>query len=308
MTWKALWSAAALTAALWLPSAMASDQLQTITFQGQLRRFLIHRPDAPAPRGGFPLLLAFHGGGMRAQGMARMTHLDAVADQQHLVVVYPDGVDRHWNDGRGTIKDPQDDVGFTSAIIDWVGQHEQVDPDRIFATGLSNGALFTQRLGCELSSRIRAIAPVAGSMPAELASSCRPSHLVAVLQIDGTADPIMPYAGGAVADFGGRGEGGEVLPVTETTALWASRNRCAGHQQTSLPASPSAPFDPTRIVQTRYTGCPGPGQVTLLTITGGGHAWPGGPQYLPEAFVGRASQQMDTSTVVARFFLALPRR
>lgn len=237
--------------------------------------------------------------------MRRLTQLDAVADTRRFIVAYPDGVDTHWNDGRSTIRNPQDDVAFVAAMIDRLVQKHGVAPGRVYATGLSNGALFTQRLGCELSDRIGAIAPVAGSMPAELADGCRPVRPLAVLQIGGTADPIMPFEGGAVADFGGRGEGGQVLPVARTAAFWAQANGCgsAGAAQV-LPLA--AARDRTRVLKTAYAGCPAVGQVTLLTVAGGGHTWPGGPQYARPIVVGRASSQIDASAAIADFFLSQP--
>jgi polyhydroxybutyrate depolymerase len=253
------------------------------------------------------VILAFHGGGMQGAGMSRLTHLDMVADARSFIAVYPDGIDKHWNDGRSTIKNPQDDVGFVSALIDQLEHSYTVDRDRIFATGISNGALFAERLGCDLSQRIAGIAPVAGTMPADIAAKCRPARHVAVMQIDGTADPIMPHGGGAVADFGGKGEGGEVLSVADTLDIWAKYDGCGTRgAPESLP--PLVPLDRTRIVRFRYAGCPRDGMVALLTVVGGGHAWPGGPQYARPAIIGLASHQIDASSVIAIFFLSLPKR
>lgn len=286
-------------------SASAADVREQLQVGGKPRTYALHVPERQPPAGGFALVLAFHGGGMQGQAMRRLTQLDAVADARGFIVAYPDGVDTHWNDGRSTIRNPQDDVAFVTALIDRLTETHGIAPGRVYATGLSNGALFALRLGCELSHRIAAIAPVAGSMPTELAAGCRPVRPVAVLQIGGTADPIMPFEGGAVADFGGRGEGGQVLPVGRTAAFWARANGCgsAGVPQ-ALPLA--APPDRTRILRTAYAGCPAGGQVTLLTVAGGGHTWPGGPQYARPILVGRASSQIDASAAIADFFLSQP--
>lgn len=245
----------ALCALFLVGSASAADRSETIRVGGQVRSFSAHIPDGAPPSGGFPIVLAFHGGGMQGAGMQRITRLDAVADARRFIVLYPDGVNTHWNDGRSTIKDPQDDIGFVSAPLDQVERSYPVDRRRIFATGISNGALFAERLGCELSGRIAGIAPVAGSMPAETLATCRPARGVAVLQIDGTADPIMPYGGGAVKDFGGKGEGGIVSSVAQSVTFWAKNNGCgaAGARQ---PLPPVARMDRTR---------PEPGDVERLT-------------------------------------------
>lgn len=289
------------------PPASAADHAGQINVGGIVRSYEFHVPDRPSPSSGFPLILAFHGGGGQARGMSRLTGFNRLADEHGFVVVYPNGLDRHWNDGRSTIKQPVDDVGFVSALLDRIGQEVPVDQARIFATGISNGALFAERLGCDLSQRIRAIAPVAGTLPADLSPRCRPARSVAVLQIDGTDDPIMPYDGGAVADFGGRGEGGIVLSVGKTIMFWARANGCAG-AAAPIEYRPVALLDRTRVIETRHQGCTPGAPVVLFSIEGGGHAWPGGPQYLPAALIGRASRQLDASQVIGDFFLSLPPR
>jgi polyhydroxybutyrate depolymerase len=193
------------------------------------------------------------------------------------------------------------------AILAQVEARYPVDGGRVFATGISNGAIFSERLGCEMAGQIAAIAPVSGTMAAELAPSCRPARAVSVLQVAGTDDPIMPYAGGAVADFGGRGEGGQVLSVARTFAFWRRLDGCAPPQPAvTLPLI--AADDGTRIERTRSGPCRDGARVTLLSIEGGGHTWPGGPQYLPARFVGRASRQLDGSGAILDFFLSTPPR
>lgn len=309
--WKRAFAALAALAVgvAMAPLASAADSQGTLQVGGVTRTFTVHRPDGAPPRGGFPMILVFHGGGMQAPAMQRLTHMDAVADARGFIAVYPNGIDRHWNDGRSSIRNPQDDVGFISALIGDLEHSSPVDSHRVYATGISNGALFAERLGCDLSSRIAGIAPVAGSMPTTLAPSCHPGRPVAVMQIDGTGDPIMPFNGGAVATFGGRGEGGDVLSVAATTAMWARDNGCrrpAAAITATLPRI--AVLDRTTITSTAYTGCEAGGAVRQFTVLGGGHAWPGGVQYLPPAIIGWSSRQMDASRAIADFFLSLPPR
>jgi polyhydroxybutyrate depolymerase len=296
--------AAALTA---VQPAAAADAVGQVRVADTTRTYAIHIPDGPPPAQGAPLIIALHGGGMQGAAMRRLTHLDALADARGFIAVYPDGIDKHWNDGRSTIKNPQDDVGFIAAMIDQIARDHKVDRGRVYATGISNGALMTQRLGCDLAPRIAAIAPVAGTLPSDIAGACRPARPVAVMQISGSADPIMPFKGGAVADFGGRGEGGQVESVRQTMVFWSGANGCrsAGPVQ-RLPAI-AAP-DGTVVFNTAYAGCAANGAVTLITIAGGGHAWPGGMQYARPALIGRVSNQIDASAAIVDFFLAQPRR
>lgn len=288
-------------------AADAADQTGELNIGGHTRTYAVHIPDMPPPAHGYPLVLAFHGGGQQGAGIRRLTGLDGYADARGFVVVYPDGLDKHWNDGRSTIKNPQDDVGFVSALIDRLASNDRIDRGRVFATGLSNGALFAERLGCDLSQRIAGIAAVAGTLPSETARKCNPSERIAVLQIDGTADPIMPFNGGSVADFGGRGEGGQVLSVAATAAFWAKHDGC-GSPGAEMPLRPVAILDPTRAILMRDQGCPPAAPVNVMTVAGGGHAWPGHGQYAPAFIIGRASRQFDASRAIVDFFLTLPRR
>ena len=285
-------------------TAQAADPAMTLEIGGVTRSYVLHLP-TPWPAKPPPVVLAFHGGGGTGRRMAGLAGLDPLADRRGFIVAYPDGIDRHWNDGRSTIKRKIDDVGFVAALLDEFERSYKIDRARVYATGISNGAMFSERLGCELDGRIAAIAPVAGTMPADLAGACRPSAPVSVLQIGGTADPIMPFDGGAVADFGGRGEGGTVLSDARSAALWAGLDRCPPPAApTILP--PIAPPDGTSVSRTIWAPCAGGARVVQLAIQGGGHTWPGGPQYLPKLIIGPVSHQLDTTAAIVDFFLATP--
>lgn len=289
------------------PVAKAADRTEQVPVGGRTRTYTVHVPDGSPPQSGFPVVLAFHGGGGQGARMRRLSGLDALADARGFIAVYPDGIDGHWNDGRSTIRNPQNDVGFIVALLNQVAATMPVDQGRIYATGLSNGALFAHRLACDLSQSIAAVAPVAGTLPTDLGARCQPTRPVAMLQISGTADPIMPFEGGRVADFGGRGEGGQVLSVAKTAASWARWNGCGNPgREEALPTR--APLDLTRVMRTRYTHCPTSGPVTVLTVVEGGHTWPGGPQFAPAFLVGAVSRQIDTSQAITNFFLSLPPR
>lgn len=287
------------------PALAGEDAAHTLRVDGLERSYLVHVPPGGAGVA-HPLLLVFHGGGGTARSMPRFTHLDGIADREGLIVVYPQGVDRHWNDGRDSIRNKVDDVGFVRALLDAVERDHAVDRSRVYATGISNGAIFVERVACELSGRIAGIAAVAGTLARDYQPRCRPARPVAVLQFDGTADPVMPYGGGKVADFGGHGEGGVVLSVDATTAFWARVDACASSTGAE-PLPLRAAFDRTRVSRRDWTQCRGGSAVALYTIRDGGHTWPGGPQYLPRFVVGRASRQVDASEAMVRFFLEHPR-
>jgi polyhydroxybutyrate depolymerase len=282
-----------------------ADETRTMSIGGVQRSYVIHLPpdSAGTPH---PLLLLFHGGGGRGKGMARLTRIEPIADRAGFIVVYPDGIDRHWNDGRDTIKNKVDDIGFIATLIGSLEREYPIDRGRVAAAGISNGAIFAERVGCDLAGRVGTIAAVAGTLAADYAPDCHPARPLSVLQFDGTRDPIMPYAGGHVADFGGHGEGGNVLSVDATAAFWSRIDGCGdGLRDQPLPAS--ARFDPTRVTLESSGVCRDGSAVRVYSIAGGGHTWPGGMQYLPRFIIGRTTRQIDASAIIVRFVLDHPR-
>jgi len=201
-------------------------------------------------------------------------------------------VNRRWNDGRG-YRATQDDVGFVRLLLDSLRTTLPVDPSRIYATGISNGAGLAFRLACELPGTFAAVAPVAGGLAAALEERCASAEPTSLVMFQGTRDPLMPYVGGNLSLGRGR-----VLAAPDAAALFARVNGCGG--QVEVTAEPDTVTDGTRVRRSTFTGCP-PGQdVVLFTIEGGGHTWPGGPPV--GRAVGRASRDLDATRVMLDFF------
>ncbi|MET9486915.1 PHB depolymerase family esterase [Nocardia sp. NPDC006630] len=303
--------ALALAAAGCRPASARASGDDTMTLQsgGTSRHYLIHRP-AESPAGALPVVLIFHGGGGTPESMVTSTHFDTLADAQGFLAVYPAGTGKSWNDGRGGDTRAGaagvDDVGFVSALIDHLVADDGVDPGRVYATGISNGAMFIEDLGCRLSGKLAAIAPVAGPLPAADENDCTPAHPLAVLEMHGTADPIVPYGGGPVrvtsGNHGGRGSS-PVLSVADTQNFWRTRDACDPVATTALPQQSA---DGTS-VSVETSTCASGSAVELYSVTGGGHTWPGGPQYLPKAVVGPVSHQFDATQVIWQFLSAFRR-
>lgn len=277
-----------------------ADVPGSINVSGVQRTYVAHVPARLSPRAA--LILSFHGHGGSGAQQSRLTNFDALSDKDGFIVVYPNGIRRQWSDGR-----PQDagtdDIAFTKALIASFSKRYPIDPKRIYVTGFSNGGTFAEYAGCKLADRIAAIAPVSGSLPVYDVPSCHPSRPLSVLTIAGTSDPIMPYNGGKIHLL--HTDRGTVISAQKTAAFWAANARCAPTPQTTaLP--PAAPADGTSVQRTAYSQCAPGTNVEFYTIQGGGHAWPGGPQYLPKIFIGTASNQLDASARIVGFFLAHP--
>jgi polyhydroxybutyrate depolymerase len=235
-------------------------------------------------------VIALHGGGGTAAGNIGFTNFDALADREGFVVAYPQGIRRHWNDG--AVPGQADDVGFISALIDTLAESDGIDRTRVYATGISNGAIMSFHLACAIPNKIAAIASVAGSMPAADAERCANGPVMPVLMLHGTADPLVPYGGGHVgfAGFPSR----DVLPVESTVAFFATRGGCKGGKATTKLFP-----DVDRVAA---QGCPPAAAVELYRIAGGGHTWPGGRQYLPERFIGPTNREIDATKTIWSFF------
>ena len=270
---------------------------------GITRSYHLHVPSAVGPTPA-PLVLVFHGGGGTGPGTERLTRFTALADREGFLVAFPEGVEKNWNDGREFTssrahRDHVDDVAFVTALIDAIGRAHAVDPRRVYATGISNGGIFSHYLAAHLSARIAAIAPVVGGIADPPDAWLRPEQPVSVLMLQGTRDPLVPYHGGAVA-FGR----GKIIDTEEAARRWAALNGGREPVREPLPADGK---DRCGGLRTIYPGGRDGSEVTLVRLDGGGHTWPGGAQYLPQLLIGRVCRDFDATVLIWDFFKAHPK-
>ncbi|HEY8259460.1 MAG TPA: PHB depolymerase family esterase [Gemmatimonadales bacterium] len=269
---------------------------RTLTVDGIERSYLLYVPTGYHASHPAALVIVFHGAGGYPRQMARATKFTLLAEREGFVVAYPAGLGRRWNDGRRLV--PSDDVGFIRALIDTLGRELSLDSGRIYATGISNGAMFSYRLACDLPGVLAGIAPVAGAMPAALTTQCAHVPPVAVAAFQGTEDRLVPYSGGNVAS-----RRGEVLSATASVELWAGIAGCTG-EPTVTPEADRV-TDGTRVRLSTWSGCRESRDVELYTIEGGGHTWPGGPGWARA--LGRVTRDLDATTTIWSFFASHPK-
>lgn len=223
-------------------------------FEG--RYVLIHVPRGIPAGHHAPLVLAFHGAGGNGAQMERYSGFSHSADLDHFIAAYPSAMGPVWNITGS--RHGANDVLFVQRLLASLQSTMCVDPQRIYAAGVSNGGGMVALLGCVLSARLAAIAPVAGIYAGQ--PSCRPARPVSVLEIHGTSDPIAPYLGpGASASSPG--------PPLFIRG-WVHRDDCSRTARTSSLASRSELF--------KWTRCAGGATVEHVRIQGGTHQWPGG--------------------------------
>lgn len=258
-----------------------------VSHNGLDRRFLVITPaDAPT---GAPVLLMLHGAGGTAENQANMSEVSDLVAAEGVWAVLPDALYGRWEDP--TQPTGADDIGFLRRVIDFAVGEFELDASRVYATGLSAGAFMTTQVGCALADQVAATAVVAGAITRQLSLNCDPQPTPRpIMFIAGTTDLIVPYNGGR---FG-------VLSLPDTFDFYLGLHQC-NPASTTVEELPVVVQDGTSVTLSRNDDCAVP-EVRLYTVEGGGHAWPGGWQYLPVPIIGRTSGNLDATTEMWAFF------
>jgi polyhydroxybutyrate depolymerase len=242
----------------------------------------------PAPDWG-PSAKALQSGELSHGGLVRH-YLWYQPQGEGPFVVFPDGFQHSWNDARheGPAADKGlDDTAFLVALADELIAHHRADPKRVYAIGLSNGAMMALTLACRAADRFAGVVAVAGQWPTR--EACHPAAPLSVGLVLGDADPLVPYQGGQVAK-----DRGDVLSGLETASLFAHLDGC-GAEPRVTPLPDTQPNDGTTTSLDTFSGCREGAEVRLYTVHGGGHTWPGGWQYLAPRLVGKTSRDWSAS-------------
>jgi polyhydroxybutyrate depolymerase len=272
---------------------------RTFDFEGVSRSYLLHLPEKIRNAPAVPVVLVFHGGLGRPENMPDTTGFNTLADTEGFAVAYPRGTSRiegveldTWNGGLccGWAQSQNvDDIGFIRALLDDLSTQIDTDPRRIYAAGLSNGAIFSYRLACELADRIAAIGPVSGT---QNIAACNPSRPVSVIHFHGTADRMVPPEGG----YGEGVSGFSFDPVRNSVDFWVAADRCTVKTDREQ-------IGP--VLHEVHSPCADGTAVELYFIEGGPHGWPGGVAYAPGA--DDPSNAIDATAVMWEFFKAHPK-
>jgi polyhydroxybutyrate depolymerase len=284
------------------------DHTRTLIVGGLKRTYLVHVPPSYDGHKPHPVVLVFHGGGSNAKQWVPFCGFNNTADRAGSIAVYPNGTGQvvqgyevlGWNGGprRPGAGDPErdrvDDVEFTRAMLDDLGTVVNVDARRVYATGMSMGAIMVYRLGSELSDRIAAIAPIAGPMGTE---TCHPKRPVSVMHFHGTDDEAVPFKGGK-----GRIDpsGTEYYSVEHSIQEWVKADRCEG--KPTMVELPDRVDDGTKVICKSYSGGTKGAEVVLIVIKGGGHTWPGREFGQELKMLGRSSKDISANDMMWEFF------
>lgn len=243
------------------------DSLQV---DGYIRSYLLNLPPNYNDSNHFSLVIALHGTGGSAAQMETDYMLTSKSNSARFIIVYPEGVRsdgilgiRTWNAGGCcdyAMQHNVDDVKYIKLLIQKLTATYKIDPKKVYATGMSNGAMMCYRLGCELSQQLAAIAPVSGTLITTQA--CMPARPLPILHIHSALDTKVPYRGGyGLANY-------YFPPVDSALRVWAGINGCN--------TAPETVTDAPLYTQTQFAGCAHNATIQLYLTKDGGHAWPGG--------------------------------
>jgi polyhydroxybutyrate depolymerase len=250
----------------------------TIMSGGVARTYDVMRPD-PAPASA-PMLLLLHPNGTSPEAMTNLTEVAPFVATQGFWAVMPAAQNGKWNDDPSI--SPDNDVQFISDLITALTA-QGVNASRVYAAGYSNGGFMSERLACQLPTKVAAFGIDAATLRSGLASVCAPAVQRPKLYILGTSDPIVPYDGIA-----------NLYSALNTMAFWTAQQHCGGMVATAIP---NIANDNTTVQLNDYTGCTSGQALELYTVTGGGHAWPGGITQE----VGTTSQDIDATGLIWLF-------
>lgn len=236
------------------------------SFQGLDRDYIVYIPENYTPEHPSPLLFVYHGFGGNNNLTMNYTGFNEIANQNNFIVVYPQGSNfigvPHWNVGGWTLGSTTDDIAFTEYLINTISNQYSINNDRVYATGMSNGGFMSFLLACQMSDTFAAVASVTGSMTTETYEQCTPLREVPVLQIHGTIDPIVPYAGVQAWN----------TPIDEVLTYWATNNECNLTPQI-ISLEDIDPDNNIRVDEITYDGGTNASVVKHYKVYGGGHDW-----------------------------------
>ena len=277
-------------------------EIRYITHDNINRSYRIHIPANTTDY--TALLLVLHGGGGTAEHTEEeltKQRFNTLSDEEGFIVVYPDGIEKRWNDGR-TINNPVtdiDDVGFLNLLIDTIISEFSIDDQQVYMTGISNGGQMSYRFACEHPDKIAGIAPVVSALHEHLYETCSPAQPINVFIIAGTNDPLIPYDGGNITLFDE--PYGTVVSMNDTVEFWVNQNNCSRTPITATLPNIN-PADGCLVNTYEYAGGEDNTTVLFYSIDGGGHTWPDGGRYLFESIVGKICYDFNACDHIWDFF------
>tara|TARA_X000001036_G_scaffold386161_1_gene381100 strand:- start:2036 stop:2995 length:960 start_codon:yes stop_codon:yes gene_type:complete len=237
-----------------------------INYKDITREFILYVPSSYNDSIKQPLVFNFHGYGSNAYEQMNYGDLRSQADANGFILVHPDALDdiggtSYWNMGGWSVSE-HDDLEFIDNLINLLVDKYSINTERIYSTGMSNGGFFSFHLACNLNASFAAIASVTGSMSFETYDECNARKPTPILQIHGSSDTVVPYAGLSVI----------MKPVMDVMEHWRINNSCDDF----IHAVPGIIPGTSSWTETYlFDNCLNQTQNIHLYVQGAGHIWPG---------------------------------
>jgi polyhydroxybutyrate depolymerase len=281
-------------------NASHATEVRKIAVGGETRSYRLYIPPSlrAAP---VPVVIALHGAVQSASEFETDLGLNRIAQRENFAVVYPEGVNRVWDDARppmmrlGYIVPPGDDVPFIASIVRRLVSEGIADPNRVYLAGLSMGGFMAARMACERSDLFAAFAIMAATIPEQYRKTCAPRRPLPALLIHGTFDPIVPWIGIPMAGAG-------ILSAADTAQFFADLAGCMAYADSMRPGLDRS----GKVEIRRWSICRDNLSVMLYTIPGGGHlppsAEPGRGDTFVSWFLQERSHSIDAAEEIWNFF------
>lgn len=264
---------------------------EIINFDEKIREYYFSLPeDTSKP---FPIIINFHGFLSHAMDQQGFSQMDNYAHQNGIGVIYPEGIKRSWNVGQAILND-ENDIGFVNALIDSVSLKYNIDSNRIYACGFSNGGTFSYELICGLSNKIAAFGSVGGNFSINENRLCNIDREIPLIHIHGTRDRLQKY----------NHSDGDFLSTIESVNYWAKYNQLDIKVVENIEDIHKK--DGTTVEKHTYSKNNSNTQVIHFKVVKGGHLWLGSPiaDWLTlRLFFGRNNHEINSSKEIVDFFL-----
>jgi len=261
----------------------------TLMHDGIERSYIIYLPGNYTGDEAVPLVFNFHGYTSNAGEQQVYGDFRALSEENGFIIVHPQGTEfqgsTHWNVGDWTGGSTVDDIGFTDALLDDLIANYNIDEDRVYSTGMSNGGFFSYLLACQLSDRFAAVASVTGSMTPSTTANCNATHPTPIMEIHGTADTTVPYDGNAFMD-----------PIEDVMAFWVDFNGLDTEPSVEMLEEVST-LDGSSVEHYVYTNAENTLTNEHFKVIGGAHTWPSASFFFPGT-----NYDINASVEIWKFF------
>ncbi len=226
------------------------------------RNFVYYVPSSWNESQQWPLVIVLHGLTQTGAGVMNITQFNDLAENNHFIVCYPDGINNAWNANMNITVSNADDIGFIEKLALYFQNSYHTDPIRQYLVGFSNGGFMSYKMVCESKMCFAALAVVSATMSDTVYSNCNPTFRPSLLHIHGTSDFVVPYDGSSQTG----------VSVLQAIDKWKGYLNCDA-TPTIINMPDNNLLDLSNPQEINYINCDAPLQ--HIKINGGGHQWPG---------------------------------